>query len=464
MKILTGLFASLLIISVARTQIDYSHLQDGTSGITSGYGAWGPYDVIHEQEIVVSGKGKINFYRPDMSPTPLPALFFINGWGREAYTYEYLFHFLASQGYTVTSIYNENPGNIASSYQNALDMILQAARSEFPAWIDTTRTGLMGHSYGGGATIWLGKHLFAPPHDWGTNGRFIFMTAPWYSLLVTENDLQNYPSGVKLVIEISNDDLHASGNGNYNTDERAVRAVFELINIPDSEKDFIRVYSDPQHTYNYDGNNDGTDETYYYKADHYISYANVFNDIGEFQPYDALDVYALNRIIHALAEYTFHRDISAKNVALGNNAPQQTDMGFLPDLLVTDYPVITRPESVFEYKCSDTWQDFETGQNTWFLQNACADSDQDGIIDLLEVNAVTRYKHVMNIFPNPAHEFLYFSDPSPKHIRIYDVSGKKLLEQTRVKEVLNVSSLPEGFYILQIRQENNAFNLRFFVN
>ena len=441
--------AVALIFNLAQAQISYADLQDGTTGIATSYGSWGENGVVHETEVDFEDEGEvvgeINFYHPDVAETQLPTIFFISGWGRPAFTYEYYFHFLASQGYSVVNIYSDRPINTAVSYQDSLDMILQAVQTEFPNWIDTTRVGLAGHSYGAGATIWLGKHLFGDTYNYGTEGRFIFMTAPWFSLMVTEDDLLNYPEDVKLLIEINNDDIHDADT--YNTDERVIRGVFELINIPNSEKDFVRVYSDPT-TFDYDSDNDGTTETYHYNANHYISYANITNNQGDFQPYDALDVYAINRLSHALIEYAFNDDLQAKNVALGNNSAEQIDMGFLPDLLVTDTPIITRLESEFHYKCSDGWQ------NIWFLQNTCLDTDNDGVIDVVEALATADFKNDldMHIYPIPTSDFLFIDTNLPKKdIQITNVTGKIVLEiKNETSNEINISSLTKGVYFVRI--------------
>ena len=446
----------ILISTLIQAQISYADLQDGTTGIATGYGSWGENSVIHETEVnfEVAGTvvGKINFYHPDIAVTQLPTIFFISGWGRPAYTYEYYFHFLASQGYSVVNIYSDRPGDIATSYQDSLDMIIQAAETEYPNWINTSKVGLAGHSYGAGATVWLGKHIFGATHNYGASGRFIFMTAPWYSLMVTESDLLNYPDNVKLLIEVNNDDMHNSGS--YNTDERAIRAVFELINIPNDEKDFVRVFSDTNLTFQYDSDNNGTDETYHYDANHYVSYTATSNSHGAYQTYDALDVHAINRLSHALIEYTFNDDLQAKNIALGNNSTAQIDMDFLTDLFVTDTPIITRPQNEFAYECNTNWNDFETGQNTWFLQNACSDTDNDGVIDIVQALSVAdvRTDVNFNIYPNPTSNFLVIDGNSvKKDITIIDVSGKIVLRKTNfTDEKLNISALNEGVYFIQI--------------
>jgi len=443
---------------VVQAQISYADLQDGTSGISSGFGAWGPYNVVQENTLNVPGKGQITFYHPDTSATALPVIFFISGWGQPHYQYEKLFHFIASRGYAVVNIYNTNPGNIYESYQNSLDMILQAVHQEYPSLIDTTKVGLAGHSYGAGSTVWLGKQLFGSPRNWGANGRFIFMTSPWYSLLVTPDDLLNYPPDVKLLIEIANDDIH-EGTTNWNTSERAIRAVFELINIPNDEKDFIRIYSDNT-TYQFDSDNDGTPETYHYDANHYISYTGTNNDQGHYQPYDALDVYAVNRLLHALIAYTFEGNLQAKTVALGNGSSQQTDMDFLTDLSESDTPVITRPESRFQYPCNSDWNDFATNTNTWYLQDACDDSDGDGTIDYVQLRTAKHETGNIRIVPNPAADYIFIrfkgnNIPERATMVIYDMRGKEVLNVCWQKNKrIDISKLTTGTYRFKIFVHN----------
>lgn len=448
------------IISITtQGQISYNDLQDGTNGIASGYGSWGNNGVIHEAEIdIAANDGIINFYHPDIAATQLPTVYFISGWGRPAASYEKIFHFIASQGYSVVSIYNKNPGNVVDSYQNALNMMVATAQTHYPTWVDTSKIGLMGHSYGAGATVWLGKQVFGDAYNWGQNGRFIFMSAPWYSLLVTEADLTNYPANVKMLIEVSNDDVRTD-QYTWNTDERAIRAVFELINIPNSEKDFIRVYSDPA-TYQYDSDNDGTTETYSYEADHYVSYSGTTNAAG-YQPWDALDVYAINRLSHALMDYVFEENPAAKNVALGNGSAAQIDMGNLTDLGETDTPIITRPESEFAYRCSNTWNDFSGGANTWFLQNACTDTNGDGIIDIIVLTTQDEKTETFSLYPIPATNYINIRFKSGietiKEIEIVDVTGKIVY---KVKEpsiyTIDTSKLTKGTYFIKIQTEKTV--------
>jgi len=451
MKVLTLVF-SLFFSLQLQAQFSYADLHDQSGGITNGYGSWGAYNVVQEDEIIVSSKGTITCYHPDIAAVQKPTVFFISGWGRPAHTYEKIFHFIASQGYTVVNIYNTDPGNIVESYQHSLDMILSAKSTHFPNWINTHKVGLMGHSYGAGSTIWLGKHIFGADYNWGENGRFIFMSAPWYSLLVTEDDLINYPSDVKLLIEINNDDFTTNPDYTWNTDERAIRGVFELINIPNDEKDFIRVYSDAI-TFDYDSDGDGVTETYSYDASHYLSYTGI--QLTDFHTWDALDVFAINRLSHALLDYVFEENPSAKNVALGNGSTAQTNMGFLTDLAVSDTPIITKPESDFTYKCHDTWNDFSDNTNTWFLQNTCDDSDGDGVIDIITTALKEEKTLSFSLYPIPTTDYLQIrfngNSQEIQQLEIRDITGKLLQKITYPNSyTITTSNFDTGTYYIKI--------------
>ncbi len=449
------LIFSLFFTLILTAQISYTDLQDKSGGITDGYGSWGEHNVIQENAIDVAGKGSITFYHPEIATTKKPTIFFISGWGRPAYTYKNFFYFMASHGYAVVNIYNTEPGNIKQSYQNSLEMMVATAETHFSDWIDTQKVGFMGHSYGAGATIWLGKKLFGENYNWGKDGRFIFMTAPWYSLLVSPEDLINYPDNVKLLIEVNNDDVTTTPGYTWNTDERAIRAMYQLINIPNAEKDFIRIFSDPK-TYEYNNT------TYAYDASHYISYTASTNSAGVYQTYDALDVFAINRLSHALIDYVFEGNQEGKNVALGNGSTAQKDMGFLTDLSVTDTPVLTRPENEYKYKCTSNWNDFADNANVWFLQEACTDSDGDGIIDAKESLAVVDELHTsFSLYPIPTSDKLQirFKDKNEKIIRleIFDSTGKLLSKKKRMNILqIDVSNLLQGVYFIKIQTEKKV--------
>ncbi len=447
-------FIMLMTIGSFRAQNLYPELFDHSGGISNGYGSWGTFDYVREPGMDVSGKGTITFYHPDTNPARRPTVFFISGWGQTYQSYDRFFKYVASLGYNLINIYNENPGDIHQSYQNSLDM-MDLAVSTYGQWLDTTRVALMGHSYGGGSTIWLGKHIFDPNgRNWGTNGRFIMTFAPWLSFLVTDNDLRNYPSGVKLLILQSYDDWHL-GTDRYNTDPRATRAVYELINIPDADKDFITVFSDTvaAHQYTYNG------YTFFYQANHYLCYTDLVD--GRYDPYDMLDVYGPNRLFHAMADLVFENNSAARNVALGNGSPEQKNMNILPDLDVTDYYVAVRPDTLFMYRCAEdrpgSWGD----PDIWKLQAYCDDANGDGVIDNLSSDKTTLAK--IRIYPNPASEFVIINAPAGSTFTylLNTLNGRKIRQgKAYGSQLLNLKNLPAGIYQLHIRIKDTERGFR----
>jgi pimeloyl-ACP methyl ester carboxylesterase len=441
----------LLFITVSYSQNLYTSLFDNSGGISNGFGAWGTNNYIREASINVVNKGTITFYHPDVAEEQKPTVIFISGWGQEYVSYDKYFKYIASLGYSVINIYNLNPGSINTSYQNSVDMIQQAVTT-YSGWIDTTKIGLAGHSYGAGSAIWIGKQLFEQNGlNWGTNGRFIILFAPWYPFLITDTELQNYPSNVKLVIIQSFDDFTGS-SPTYNTDPRVLRAMYQLINISNTEKDFITVFSDNNvnHQYVYNGT------TFSYLANHYISYTDLIS--GNNNPYDRLDVYLMNRLTNAMTAYVFEGNSSAKNVILGNGSVNQIEMDIMPDLAVTDYYVTTRPESEFNYKCTadvTTWAD----PAIWKLSEYCNDSNNDGVIDVLSLyeNSLKSF----SVYPIPASNVLIIQlkneNSSILECEIFSASGKKILSKKQLyNNILDVSALTTGTYFIKIKTEKGV--------
>ena len=441
----TLLFFLFIAISITSTaQNLYPDLFDQSGGITDDYGAWGDYDYAREASIDVVDKGTITFYHPVTALAQKPTIFFISGWGRTYDTYDKFFKYLASLGYSVVNIYNLSPGSIVNSYQNSLVM-MQEAVVTYADWIDTSKVGLMGHSYGGGSTIWLGEQIFSEGLNWGSQGRFIMMFAPWYPFLVEDTDLQAYPSNVKLLILQSNDD--------YKTDPRILRAMYQLINIPDEDKDLISIFSDEEvaHEYEYEGT------SFSYIANHYTSYTDLVD--GNNNPYDALDVFSSNRLAHALTDYVFEGNLDAKTVALGNGSDVQKNMGIMPDLAVTDYYIEDRPESEFVYKCSEddpaSWGD----PAIWKLHNYCSDANNDGIVDALTVASLEETS--FTVFPVPTTDYLqirFKTDfQSIQDLEVRDVTGKLVYKAVQPNSYhISTSKLVPGTYFVKIQTDTQV--------
>jgi len=451
---ITIILITILSIGSLSAQNLYPNLDDQSGGIAAGYGAWGTENYIRETSVTYANKGVITFYHPDVAITQKATIFFINGWGENVETYDKNLKYIASLGYSVVSIYNYNPGNIQESYANSLFMVNEAVNL-YPNWIDTTKIGLMGHSYGAGSTVWLGKEIFGNL-NWGTNGRFIMMLAPWFPLLVDDTDLQNYPANVKMLILQSFDDLATQGSSTYNTDPRIIRAMYQLINIPDTDKDFVTIKSDVNPTHTYDFEYNGTTNTYSYEANHFISYTGI--DISGYKPYDALDVFSTNRLIHAMTDYVFEGNQAAADVALGNGSANQIAMGIMPNLEVTDTYITVRPETDFNYRCSSGWNDFADGLSVWFLSNYCDDANNDGVIDVL--TAKEENWASFSVFPVPSSTLLTIQLTHDletiEEVLIIAESGKIIKKYATPNSVIDLSSLATGVYFLKVTTQSTS--------
>ncbi|TVR37249.1 MAG: T9SS C-terminal target domain-containing protein [Cryomorphaceae bacterium] len=68
------------------------------------------------------------------------------------------------------------------------------------------------------------------------------------------------------------------------------------------------------------------------------------------------------------------------------------------------------------------------------------------------------------IFPNPTNNFLNIVSPNPDEnlfVRVFDLSGKVVLHKGMTGQMLDVSPLISGMYILQIERNNEVSNHRF---
>lgn len=297
---------------------------------TSGYGSPGSHNVAKisfpsplykERDVEIFYPGGIN--------TPKPVIFFLHPYGGEKSSYSIgLFNFIAKKGYvTVFAPYPTFGVSIKERYDILWQSFVKAV-SAYPNLIDSTRVGFMGHSFGGGAAIAIAYKAFTE-NKWGENGRFIFTMAPWYSFQITQSQLQEFPANTKMISQIYDDDTV--------NDHRMAIDIFNNINIPDNNKDFILVKTTKVSTYNY-------------VADH--SMPNTRS------AYDAYDYYAIYRLLDAMTDYVFNNNQDAKNTALGNGSPEQINMPDyngqeLAPLEVSDNPVAKYSQSKYQFQFGD---------------------------------------------------------------------------------------------------------------
>jgi hypothetical protein len=121
---------------------------------------------------------------------------------------------------------------------------------------------------------------------------------------------------------------------------------------------------------------------------------------------------------------------------------------------------------------------------------AVADIDNDGYLDMIVGNyagGIAFYKGVtppdrsitkimekipassfIQIFPNPTNDYLYFNVSSSNYVTsvyIYDILGRCALQKTFDNETsgtLDISSLPDGFYIIKFAMNDGTFFVKKF--
>jgi pimeloyl-ACP methyl ester carboxylesterase len=380
---------------------------------SSGYGADGPYPVETLSFPSPDFPGeKIEIFYPGGIISAVPTLFFSHGYGGTFSNYvRGMLEFVAKKGYAIVFVPYPTTGvSIVDRYDILLGGFRMAARN-YPNIIDTTQVGFMGHSFGGGAMFGVSYRCFTE-NNWGSNGRLLFSLAPWYSYELTQAQLQNFPADTKLIMQVYDDDTA--------NDHRMAMDVFETIQIPDAEKDFILVRSD-------------TLQGYIYSADHALP--------GTYQVFDALDYYAFYRLLDALCDYTFHGNPAGKAVSLGNGSAQQVTMptGLKP-LLQTDNPVPVHPEDKYGFPCSG-------------LLNPRKAYCPAGVSSSSEAGAA---KQQLIMEPNPSSGQVRVNIPADakaRQIRVFNSSGQQVLIQpiNRNNEVvLDLSALPVGQYWVMV--------------
>lgn len=298
---------------------------------TSGYGADGSYTVAKVSFASPTYSGKqVEVFYPKGITSPRPVIFYSHPYGGEESSYNIgLYEFIAKKGYVVVFAPYPTSGVTVDERYNTLWQSFTKAVASYPAIIDTTKVGFMGHSFGGGASFALGYKGFVE-RGWGEKGRFIFAMAQWYAHQISAAQLQQFPANTKLITEVYDDDV--------TNDHRLAIDIFKHINIAAAEKDFILVKKTvlPNYTYT---------------AEHNLPNTRT--------AYDAYDYYVVYRLLDAMIDYSFNGNAAGKNVALGNGSAAQVTLPSyngqaLTPLQVTDNPVTTYAQSRYLFPCNST--------------------------------------------------------------------------------------------------------------
>jgi pimeloyl-ACP methyl ester carboxylesterase len=305
-----------------------SQYQGPVPAISDGYGAPGGAAVA--VEVVQNShwpQNPIVVFHPKDQTKPVPTIFYAHGYGGNDTLYQIeLLRHIASRGYAAVYVPYKSLGvSIEERYATLLDGFRDAVRA-LPHRFDTTRVGFYGHSFGGGALPYLAYQLLVGD-AWGSRGKFLLISAPWYSFRLGDSILRSFPRNCPLVTMVYDEDVV--------NDHRLGMDVFRNIAIPDSLKDFLVVRSD-----SIDG--------YVYQADHNLPGQN--NPKGG--EYDALDSRVVFRMLDALADLGFENSSAGRRVALGGGDSAQVVLGGgLAPMEHLDQPATTYPKERYQWPC-----------------------------------------------------------------------------------------------------------------
>lgn len=312
--------------------------------INSGYGSGGSYSAAVDS--IVNPMWPLDpiytwVYHPSNSTGRHPVVFFCHGFGAiNPIVYDAYIRHIVSLGYTV--VYPAYPAIATTNFEGLYDIMFNGfcqAVSQYGEYMDTTKLGIVGHSFGAGAASSM--TLRCQTKGWGNNSRFMLLHAPWYVFDVAQSQLRSFPDNCKLLVQVYEEDR--------TNDHRMAVDLFNTISIPASEKDFMMVYSDSSTVFNYK-----------LQAVHGTPVANLYS-IG-YNCIDGLDYYGTWRLFDALADYSFNNNQSAKNVALGNGSTEQIDFGTWPSPELRpvkkpyagDTPFAAQSEDYYQWKWSNS--------------------------------------------------------------------------------------------------------------
>jgi hypothetical protein len=379
---------------------------------TSGYGADGSYTVATQSFTNPNFSGHdIVIYYPAGITSPVPTIFYSHAFGgNDPNNISGFLNFVAKKGYAVVFVPYQTTGvTVTDRYSNLLNGFTKAAH-DYRSIIDTTKVGFVGHSFGGGASFANAYHCFTTL-NWGLSGRFIFSMAQWYSYNISQTELLSFPTDVKLLTIVYEDDV--------TNDQRMANDIFNTINIPSSEKDYLRVKSD-------------TISGYVYTADHGVPNNSAFN---------ALDYYAYYRLFDAMCDYVFNGSMAGKAVALGNGSTNQISMpGGLHNLIHSETPTFANSQSSYQYPC-----------------NSSDNPRQEHCDEVLSVNEISTNIQIV-MFPNPAQTIFHIqTDKAIFRIDIFNPQGQ--LVKTANTKNIPISELPSGVYFVKISLTEKMFKI-----
>ncbi|MDX2030465.1 MAG: hypothetical protein SF339_07340 [Blastocatellia bacterium] len=307
--------------------------------IASGYGANGAFSVTEEKfPSPLYDRENVHVFRPGGAAGKVPVIFFAPGYSNnDPDEYESLIQHIVSRGYAVVFAPFQLLSLSFTPHEKRYDTIFagfEEAVKRYGGSFDLDRVGYAGHSYGAAAIFSMA--LRGIEKGWGRQALLLHAMAPWYYFSVSTKQFVNFPPHAKLLMQVFENDGVC--------DHRMAKEIFERINLPSSEKDFIMLRSEQRLGYKLD-------------AEHGTPSGGTI---------DALDYYGIYRLFDALADYAFTGNAAGKRVALGNGGPEQRRMGVWPDgqpvreMTAGDCVTITRSSSSFLFPDTGSTPGFAT--------------------------------------------------------------------------------------------------------
>ncbi len=310
------------------------------SSISAGYGSDNGTSIVRKE--VDLGPLFFNqcwFFSAGDLTRPRPTVVFLPGFGHNnPHAYDHLLTHIARKGYHVLFVHcalNSFPRQ-RGSYRRIFRTVRHGVR-KFSSFIDTTRIGFVGHSYGAGATPYVVNRCIKEK-NWCGNGSFQFLMAPFFTFAMKDAELRMFPSDVPTVVQVyENDDV---------TDHRIARDLFLAIGVEDSLKSYMLVRSDTL-----------ASTGCILQADHALP----CNEVHEDGEVNSMDVYAVFRVFDALAEFGFTQNPAAYEIAPGNGSSDQTRMGIwvngtpVKPMIVTHNPPLPKPSAFTVFGWCHPW-------------------------------------------------------------------------------------------------------------
>jgi hypothetical protein len=85
-------------------------------------------------------------------------------------------------------------------------------------------------------------------------------------------------------------------------------------------------------------------------------------------------------------------------------------------------------------------------------------------VHFFNVGIETHEMSCAHLYPNPVEDILNITLNDVRNIEIYDLLGKMMLSETNPDSKINVSSLPQGIYIVKIITDNDYHTEKFIKN